>query len=279
MKSILAGLVGFSSLSLGILAVTTMTSPAMAQGQNVGSVEKVGICPTGWHEGGTRPGQSGVRGRCYPSTSSAPKVYLRASPSEACAPGYNEFNRYCTTRTSTVVSAESRAAGGPKLTKPAPNARCPLGWASTRDLATCYTTFEDPTVARLKNGKACAPGELDEWGIWCTSNYQGVNRERAINAGVKDFNEVYAWTLRNKGDTKAVGDDLSPAATAWFAGNSANAGSAAPAATNQAKTEAKPANCETGAVVGGVVGGAVGGKSGARTGSVLGGGLGKKKGC
>ncbi|MBN8485801.1 MAG: hypothetical protein J0L50_13620 [Sphingomonadales bacterium] len=278
MKIALAGL---GAAAVAVLAASVSVSPAIAQGQNTTSVEKVGICPVDWHEGGTRPGQAGVRGRCYPDSSVAPKVYLRASTSEPCAAGYNPSERYCTTKQSTQTSAEIRASGGPKLTKPAPNARCPLGWASTRDLATCYTTIENPSVARLKNGKACAAGELDEWGIWCTSNYKHIPKNRAEAHGNKDFNEVYGWTMRNRGDTKAVGDTFSPAAEAWFASNSgAAASSAAPATTStQAQTESKPANCESGAVAGAVVGGVVGGKSGARTGAVLGGGLGKKKGC
>lgn len=281
--------VGFGGLHLSLLyaaIMSTYATPAQAQGQNVDSVQKIGICPVDWHEGGTRPGQSGVRGRCYPDSSVSPKIYLRASTSEKCAAGYYDWDRYCTTNKPVLVSAELTRALPTKLTKPAPNSRCPVGWASTRDLQTCYTTIENGSVARLKGGKPCAPGELDEWGLWCTSNYQNIAFERADNAGAKDFNEVYAWTLRNRGDTKTVGDSLSPAATAWFASQRGSAAAATPAkaasagSAPAAATPAQPsAGCASGAVAGAAIGGAIGGSSGAQIGSALG-RLGKKKsGC
>jgi len=264
--------------------VATLGTPVPALAQRTDSVPKISICPFNWREGGTGPNRvPGLVGNCYPISDTAPRVMVRSSSSEACPTGYYpEGSRYCTTHKSVAVSAETRSSQANRLTKPAPNARCPLGWASTRDLAACYTTFEQPTVARLSNGKACKPGELAEWGIWCTSGYEGIDRARADNAGAKDFNEVYAWTLRNRGDTKSVGDTFSPAAEAYFAsrggaGGAAPSGKAAPAtATTAAPTQPNSCSSVVGAATGAALGGAVGGSQGAQIGGMLG-GLAKSK--
>lgn len=286
MKNRLA--IGLGGLNLSLVAtamLSTYAPPAFAQGQNVESVQKIGTCPRDWHEGGTRPGQSGIRGRCYPDSSSSPRIYLRASTSERCATGYYDWDRYCTTDKPVLVSAERTFALATKLAKPAPNARCPVGWASTRDLQQCYTTIENGSVARLSNGKPCKSDELEEWGLWCTSNYQNIAFERADNAGAKDFNEVYAWTLRNRGDTKSVGDSLSPAATAWFAsqkgGSSNGAASTSNVAASSSNSAGNAANqaCANSAAAGAAVGGLLGGTGGARIGGMLGGLSKKKPGC
>lgn len=270
-----------SALALAVAPLVAMLgAPAPALAQRTDAVPKLGTCPFNWREGGTGPNRvAGMPGNCYPISETSPKIFVRASSSEACPTGYYpEGSRYCTTHKSIGVSAETRSSPDARLTKPAPNARCPLGWASTRDLTACYTTFEKPTMARLSNGKACKPGELAEWGIWCTSNYEGIDRTRADNAGAKDFNEVYAWTLRNRGDTKAVGDTFSPAAEAYFASRS-GASTAAPsgqtaAAPNGvpgAPNEAERCTASAGEVTGAALGGAVGGSEGARIGGMLGG--------
>jgi hypothetical protein len=267
--------------------VTYFASPAPALAQRTDSVPKLGTCPFNWREGGTGPNRvAGMAGNCYPISATSPKIFVRSSSSEPCPTGYYpEGSRYCTTHKSIGVSAETRSSPDARLAKPAPNARCPLGWASTRDLTACYTTFEKPTVARLSHGKACKPGELAEWGIWCTSNYEGIDRTRADNAGAKDFNEVYAWTLRNRGDTKTVGDTFSPEAEAYFAsrggtGAAAATGKPAAASTGASATqsEATPCTSTSGAAAGAALGGAVGGSQGARVGGMLGGlAKGKKK--
>ncbi|MDZ3831886.1 MAG: hypothetical protein U0S50_08725 [Sphingopyxis sp.] len=278
----------FASIALAAVPlVATLAIPAPALAQRTDAVPKLGTCPFNWREGGTGPNRvRGIPGNCYPISADSPRIIVRASSSEVCPTGYfPEGSRYCTTRKSIDFSAETRSSPDARLAKPVPNARCPLGWASTRDLTACYTTFEKPTLARLSNGKACKPGELAEWGIWCTSNYEGIDRTRADNAGAKDFNEVYAWTLRNRGDTKTVGDTFSPAAEAYYdslSGGSAPAplskAAAAPNGATSAQTEAERCTSSTGAAAGAAVGGAVGGSQGARIGGVLGGlAKGKKK--
>lgn len=277
--------IALAAAPFGAMPWAWASAPALAQ--RTDSVPKLGTCPFNWREGGTGPNRvPGLAGNCYPISETSPRIFVRSSSSEACPTGYYpEGSRYCTTHKSVAVSAETRASPDARLAKPAPNARCPLGWASTRDLTACYTTFEKPTVARLSNGKACKPGELAEWGIWCTSNYEGIDRARADNAGAKDFNEVYAWTLRNRGDTKTVGDTFSPAAEAYFASRSGTSvaapsgkAAAAPSGGAQGSTSANPCAPGSGAATGAALGGAVGGSQGARIGGMLGGlAKGKKK--
>lgn len=272
-------MIGLGGLNLALMLAAAFSSHAayaQAQGQNMEPIKKVGaICPFNWREGN---GKQGVPGMCYPMTQSAPAAYVRPNGQE-CVAGYYPSGGYCSTNKPNYVSAETTRAQPTSLTKPAPNARCPVGWASTRDLQTCYTTIENGSVARLSNGKPCGAGEIAEWGLWCTANYQGIAKERALNAGAKDFNEVYAWTLRNRGDTKTVGDALSPAAAAWFDSQSGSTAAAAKstASVDASSSEAAKPECTTDSATGAAIGGAVGGKAGARVGSALGGMAKKKK--
>jgi hypothetical protein len=161
------------------------------------------------------------------------------------------------------------------LTKPSKGNRCPTGWASTSDLSQCFTMVENPPTARPSGGKPCAPGEFNEWGVWCTSNYAATTKEQAYDALTVDFNRLY---LRGgPADMKPV---LSDDATAHYGPKTYADGSTSASASSSdtSKPAEQTAQCTTdsGSATGAAIGGAVGGEAGAALGGMLG-GLGKKK--
>ena len=286
----------------------TLATPAAAQG-TTGPVNATrdGQCPAGYSRGNpdvtamAKKGQTN-RTTCYPDVSSnGPSVYQRASRNAACADGYKVDSNsadFCTTAAAPRTwSAETNIAQPNRLTKPSPDARCPTGWASAKDLKTCYTTLSNAPAARLSKGKPCAAGELAEWDLWCTPGIEGVTYAHADGHASKDFNEVYLYRQMNGGDWESMKCCLSPAAEAFYKsqgkGPQAAASQDGPGDyTSAAEDEARgmaaargmmgggaaqsgqpaQAQCNTGAAIGG----AIGGEAGAKIGGMLG-GLGKKK--
>ncbi|MDZ3832330.1 MAG: hypothetical protein U0S50_10980 [Sphingopyxis sp.] len=171
---------------------------------------------------------------------------------------------------------------------------CPFGWreggtAQGRSgiKGVCYPISSDSLriYARTSGNEPCATGYYPETGLFCTSQKPTlVSAERSFarstalkkpadNAGAKDFNEVHAWTLRNGGDPKAVGDSLSPAAIAWFASTAGSGSTPAADRNDAARQQTKPepsSPCTNGAATGAAVGAVISGTSGARVGAALG---------
>lgn len=286
------------------------TSPAAAQGTTSGPVKKPSgsLCPSGWREGGRGDSNAAMEGYCYPFPGkvSSHSIYARASLNETCAAGYApEINRslFCTTRKMASWSAENNLAKDTKLPKPSKGVRCPTGWASTTALDSCYTTLDNPPAARLSKGKACAAGEIEEWGTWCTGDLSGVTRAHAEGHGSGDFNKVYLYLQTTGGAWQGMKCCISPAASAYYAskgeyrtmringedvpvddnGNPVKGGKQAATFREDGDDavaanggESAPNSCARGSSTGAAIGAAIGGDAGARIGSMLG-GFGKKK--
>jgi len=177
-------------------------------------------------------------------------------------------------------SAEVAQGKGGEIDKANAMMRCPTGWRTTASFKQCYTQLTNAPVARPKGAKPCAAGELNDWGIWCTANYQHLTYLDAERAGVADFNGMYAYAMGNSLDYKSIPDDsLSPEATAFFkraggASSLAASPTQAPSALNRAAPE-KTADCDVASAAGAALGSALGGRDGAAVGSALG-GLGRK---
>ena len=260
---------GLVLLAAGSLAVAPS---AQAQGVNGGKVRiPEGSCPQDWKT-------TEAKGYCQPMRiSSPPAIYVRTSKDVACAAGYYvDYNNawVCTTRTPDPTREQALGKGG-KFAKANALARCPTGWISDTSFTGCYTQLENAPIVRAKGKAACKAGELNDWDLWCTSNYEHLTRVQANRAGLEDFNRVYAYALGNRLDAKVIpNDELSPDATAYFGGTSSATGAATASAASE--PAAKAAECTTGSEVGAAVGGALGGRTGAALGGALG-GLGKKK--
>jgi hypothetical protein len=264
-----AGLVLFAAGSLA-------TAPsAEAQGRTTGRLEmpwQKGKCPYGWD----REKDSAF---CVPfmAVKPTPAVYVRQNKSVACDQGYfvdTVNDLVCTSYDLKTARFADRPDG---IARAGILNRCPTGWQTSNNNKQCFTEIKDAPSPRLKNGKPCAPGELDDWGIWCTSNYQHLSFAEVDLAGLRDFNTIYANAMNDGLDYNSIpATTLSPDATAFFKGadKSSDAASAASASTSEPATKA--AECSNGSEVGAAIGGALGGRTGAALGGALG-GLGKKK--
>jgi hypothetical protein len=282
----------FAATSAVALATSGIFSPAPLMAQTgpaqIGTAFN-GSCPGGYSRGSTMGKSADL---CYADNSKPPMVHKKGSVSDACPSGMRPesvSSYWCTNAPEARGwSAEANLSKASRLTKPSPDVRCPTGWASAKDLKTCYTTLDNPPATRLSKGKPCAANEMDEWGVWCTGDISGVTYAHADGHGTKDFNEVYLYRQLNGGDWESMKCCLSPAAEAYYAANGKGAkpqaasmdgpGDYTSAADDEARARAIMGGSASpcGSAAGAAAGGAVAGQGGAVLGSLLG-GLGKKK--
>ncbi|MFN4186081.1 MAG: hypothetical protein ACK4M6_15010 [Hyphomonas sp.] len=263
---------GFVLFTVGSLA----TAPsAQAQGRTTGRLElprERGLCPYGWNRE--------TDTFCVPSivVKPMPAVYVRENKSTACAQGYfvDTINDLVCTSYDRMTARFADVSGG--IPRAGILTRCPTGWQASNNNKQCFTEIKNAPVPRLKNGKPCAPGELNDWDIWCTSNYKHLSYAEVDLAGTRDFNTIYANAMNYSLDYKSIPDSsLSADAAAFFKGADKTSG-ASPAGSSSASQPAatKADECISGSDVGAAVGGVLGGRTGAALGGALG-GLGKKK--
>jgi hypothetical protein len=304
-RVIIAGTLSLVNLALvGSLALAGLGAPAHAQGQNkqgVAKTSKTYGCPSGWSS--TKNSETDTS-MCFPLGSLSPKIYPKKEK-ETCTEGYVEEQRiWCTTKgykpasaassskpetvSKSASSSASSSPSGPAadrlvshgtIAKASPLDRCPLGYFSKSDMTLCTTRFSPAPKVRVNNG-GCNADEIDEWGLYCTSDAAVITRAQAEAEAVRDFNQIYTF---NRGKVPAQGDDTDnyPAMVAAYGPKGApQTGSAVTAsAVSSADTSAvQTAQCTdgSGAAAGAAIGGAVAGDTGAALGGMLG-GLGKKK--
>jgi len=92
------GLGGLHLSLLSALALSSLTAPANAQGQNregVAKTNKTYGCPSGWSS--TKNNETDTS-MCFPQGSLAPKIYAKKEK-ETCVEGYYEVYRvWCSTK-------------------------------------------------------------------------------------------------------------------------------------------------------------------------------------
>jgi hypothetical protein len=206
-----------------------------------------------------------------------PAVYVRANKSTACAQGYfvDTVNDLVCTSVDMMTRRFADVSGG--INRAGILTRCPTGWRASTNNKQCFTEIKNAPVPRLKNGKPCAPGELDDWGIWCTSNYKHLSYAEVDLAATRDFNAIYANAMNDGLDYNSIPSGLSPDAKAFFKGADKSPAASATGSSSASQPAATKADeCVSGSDVGAAVGGVLGGRTGAALGGALG-GLGKKK--
>lgn len=256
-----------SAATVLALAIATMPAPAEAQG-SVAPLPRLGSCPGGYQSGrgGKNPDM------CYP-LQGAPSVYASKGN---CASGYRPDGNYCTSK------AESATYIPPtygSITKANALDRCPVGyWTDEGNLKICSTPYQGKAPAsRLKRGAACGAGEVEEWGLYCTSRQHRLTRSEAENTAVADVNNIFA---QSGGKTSPQGAQYenTPGIVALFGGGGdaapSEAASGGSGATGGAGAQATQ-TCAPSAS-GAAIGGALAGRTGAAIGGMLG-GLGKRR--
>lgn len=255
-------------------AALSFSSPARAQGA-VGPVTRVGTaCPSGYSQGNTAQSSKPNPALCYPSGSDAPAVYVKNG---TCAAGYRSDFGYCTSKPDGAVYTPPTYGSIKKANR---MDRCPVGyWTDQNDITSCVSPYRDKApAARLKKGTGCSEGEVDEWGIYCTSRLHKLSRSEAENTAVADVNNLY---VLSNGGTSPQGAEYenTPGIVALFpASSTPQTSHDAASSTTADQHAAQTAQCPTrnGSATGAAIGGAAGGQAGAALGGMLG-GLGKKK--
>ncbi|AUX69392.1 hypothetical protein CHX26_07695 [Porphyrobacter sp. HT-58-2] len=212
-------------------------------------------CPTGWRD---RPKDVSMTkagyDTCYPDKG-AKKAYVRKTQSEACAPGYIGSGAYYCVEGSVTYTASTAGA----LIKANPLDRCPVGYFTVpSDGNACTSTAANPPKVRRKGDGECGPDEIDDWGLYCVSDYGQLTRKDAAK-GYPDYNAIYQNSYRLTGKQQGArqadlpeGKEYTPAYFTIFGrvdrdGNPIP-GSGAQAATSVVGAAANPASAAEAAV-------------------------------
>lgn len=140
------------SLVLATAGLGAVTLPGPAAAQSV--PWNGGVCPPGFQRGVYGNGAYNDPGRCYDRRSDAAR---------------SVFN----------------------VAKPHRLDRCPLGFfTSDADPMMCATRVANPPTIRVRGNAPCRRGEVEDWGLWCVSNYAGLTRSEAATAQ-RDWNAIY----------------------------------------------------------------------------------------
>lgn len=270
-----AGLVGLASTPAA--AQTASKSPQAIPSWYTSSADP---CPGGWRR----------NGRMCENTGSGEAIFPLASRRDSCPSGFASFSGrpFCIAGGDTQLTRSSRGT----ITKVRRNDRCPIGYFTNNEAPmTCITQYETAPSVRLKGAGACRAGEVEDWGLYCVSNYGRLTRDDAGAAGTRDWNDIYVTSDLQGPNQENVMDNSSytPAYITIFGrvkrdgspigGPAASA--TAPSATADAPTTAQtPTNCpapssssasQAGAALGGLLGGRRGnGQAGAALGGLLG---------
>ena len=236
-----------AALAAGLATATP--APALAQGtlnpQPAQGAAK--SCPEGWsdYDFGKRTGV------CKPGPNAKPAYYPQGSAK--CATGYTKKGIFCVEgKPPTIMST----AGS--VNKAHPLDRCPIAYFTYGNGSACTSRSPNPPTVRLKGDADCNPGEVEDWGLWCVSNYEGLARKDATK-GIADYNGVYQASFKATGTQQGPrqpdlpeGGEYTPAYFEIFGrvdkdGNPL-AGGGAQAATTVADAAANPASAVEAAV-------------------------------
>ncbi|WP_446325687.1 hypothetical protein [Blastomonas sp. CACIA14H2] len=283
-----------SIVAAGSLGLAAIPAPAFAQGVTTGPVAKPpgSNCPGDWTEGGRGNSARPMEGFCYPANGKTDNaIYARTSLDQPCAPGYYpEINRSLFCRSKKIYTwTPEQALARQRVDKPQKAMRCPATYRSSLDFTNCYTSIDHPPAVRLSKGKPCGPGEINEFGLWCTSDFEHLPWSEIESAGFGDYAKLLdlaAMEGRGYETVPGYGKDLkaSPEMQAHYAslGRLNTKPAAAASSSGSSSSGAQTASSGSGAsgpcgsATGAAIGGAVAGEGGAVLGSMLG-GLGKKK--
>lgn len=274
--------------ALAALVALAIPTPAEAKGSNSSSgVERRGSsCPNeGWIQGNYKKGSMDPD-KCYPKSASSPRIYRVGYDNEQCIAGYGRQWQFCIEGYDPNWMANQKG----NLDKADLADRCPAGWVTAPPLpggkGRCRPEVTKPSTARLKGGGACKAGEIAEWGIWCTSNFEHLTAKRVKQAAAADWNDIYTAT-RGKEPRQSPNDNGSEVYQALLAKEggpapaAAASGGAAPSLPGtEGQTAAVPAEAAApvaasggcaAEAVGGALGQAAGGEAGAALGKMFGG--------
>lgn len=194
------------AMGLGLMAALV---PQQADAQRTGFVradrtdgvarEGASRCPQRWREDKVSQGEyTEKRGFCYPEYGNSPAVYLRKGGT--CKTGYGVDGEWCS-----AGHIEHPQLNNPNVMAKANQAdRCPAGFYTYTNK--CTTELANPPKARVKGSGTCKAGEIAEWGIWCTSDFDHLSVQDIRSAHYRDWNYIYTMT-RGGNPRQGPGDE------------------------------------------------------------------------
>lgn len=163
-------------------AQTGFVRPARTDGVAMDGASR---CPSRWREA-SRSASDERAGYCYPQYANSPSIMRRTGSS--CPSGYGVDGQWCS-----QGHVEHPLLANPNVMPKTHQAdRCPAGFYTYMDK--CTTDLARPPKARVKGGGACRAGEIAEWGIWCTSDFDHLSVQDIRSAHYRDWNNIYTMT-------------------------------------------------------------------------------------
>lgn len=180
-------------LTMGGLPQTAHASPYKDRAIPLDEAQR---CATRWERGTGNFGTSPMK--CYPQYGNSPNTQRRRSG--GCPTGYGVDGEWCT-----EGHIEHQQLNNPNVMAKAHQAdRCPAGFYTYMDK--CTTELSNPPKARVKGSGACKAGEIAEWGIWCTSDFDHLSVQDIRSAHYRDWNYIYTMT-RGGNPRQGPGDE------------------------------------------------------------------------
>lgn len=202
-----------------VVTIGMVVLPGSAQAQGRGFVyadrtdgvnrEGAKRCPSRWREDKVASGEyTEKRDHCYPQYANSPKIYLRKGGT--CQAGYGVDGEWCS-----EGHIEHPELNNPNvMAKTGKGDRCPAGFHTYMDK--CTTDYARPSKARPKGKGACKAGEIAEWGVWCTSDYDHLSVQDVRSAHYRDWNNIYAITGGRSPNQGPNSEDASEVYKAMF---------------------------------------------------------------
>jgi len=181
--AVMVGLLGAAcTMPVDVSAQTGFVRPDRSDGVAMDGAKS---CPSRWRET-SRHASDERAGYCYPQYANSPKIYKRNGGS--CRSGYGVDGEWCS-----EGHVEHQQLNNPNVMAKAHQAdRCPAGFYTYMDK--CTTELSQPPKARPKGSGACRAGEIAEWGIWCTSDFDHLSVQDIRSAHYRDWNYIYTMT-------------------------------------------------------------------------------------
>ena len=248
------------SAALTVLAATVAAlsaTPAAAQNptnSRIIPMDGASSCPARWDEGNGTSYRPALK-HCYPrSNNESPMAYRwRSGP---CIAGYGvEGSMWCVKG----VITEPELARANAFQKRDLGDRCPAGFHSYK--MSCSSDYAKTATYRWKGTADCKAGEIAEWGIWCTSNFEHLTAIQVSSAAARDWNNIYTATA--KAPKQSPDSDYSEVYIHMFGqpkGKGSQASASSPAASTNESVPTPCATGEAGRAVGKLIGGKLGRK-------------------
>ena len=193
---------GFAALFAAAAISFLAASPAAAQGTMSPMPKPTnGSCPSGWTDYASEAKKSGdlssgKGNTCYPKRNGAKPAYLPSPSSKPCADGYTKSGSFCVQGGGGTVQASAKS-----VKKANPLDRCPVGFFTYNGNGElCTSNAANPPSIRLKGAGQCNAGEIEDWGLYCVSNYGQLTRKDAAK-GFPDYNGIYQTSYKTTGKT------------------------------------------------------------------------------